>query len=118
LFLRQGFFGCAIGKGKLAAKTEIEKLKLSEMTSRQAAKEVARMLVSTCRFHFHSLFTPPSFVLSIYKVHDDAKDKDFELELSWVCEESGFKHQLIPKDVFDESVQAAKAALEAEEMEE
>jgi len=92
-----GFFGCAIGKGKLAAKTEIEKLKLSEMTSRQAAKEVARI---------------------IYKVHDDAKDKDFELELSWVCEESGFKHQLIPKDVFDESVQAAKAALEAEEMEE
>lgn len=55
---------------------------------------------------------------SIYKVHDDAKDKDFELELSWVCEESKFKHQMVPKDVFDESVQAAKAALDAEEMDE
>ena len=47
---------------------------------------------------------------SIYKVHDEAKDKEFELELSWVCEESGFKHQLVPKAIFDESVQAAKVS--------
>ena len=41
----QGYFGCAIGKGKQQAKTEIEKLKLSELTCREAIKEVARMYV-------------------------------------------------------------------------
>ena len=25
---------------------------------------------------------------SIYGVHDEAKDKEFELEMSWVCDES------------------------------
>lgn len=91
-----GYFGCAVGKGKLAAKTEIEKLKLSELTAREAAKEIARI---------------------IYKVHDDAKDKEFELELSWVCEESKFLHQMVPAEVYDEAVKAAKEALDADEME-
>lgn len=36
---------------------------------------------------------------SIYKCHDDAKDKDFELELSWICPESGGKHQYVPADI-------------------
>lgn len=52
----QGYFGCAIGKGKQAAKTEIEKLKvikafvndlnflqLEELTCREAIKEAAKM---------------------------------------------------------------------------
>nr|GEY39346.1 proteasome subunit alpha type-3 [Tanacetum cinerariifolium] len=37
------YFGAAIGKGRQAAKTEIEKLKLSEMTCRQGVIEVAKM---------------------------------------------------------------------------
>ncbi len=45
-----------------ASKVELEKLKLSEMTCEQAVKEVARI---------------------IYAVHDDVKDKDFELELRY-----------------------------------
>ena len=32
---------------------------------------------------------------SIYGVHDEAKDKDFELELSWVCDESNRLHQKV-----------------------
>lgn len=39
----QGYYGVAIGKGARAAKTEIEKLKLSEMTAREAVKEAAKM---------------------------------------------------------------------------
>ena len=39
----QGYFGCTAGKGRLAAKTEMEKLKVSEMTCREAVKEIARM---------------------------------------------------------------------------
>ncbi len=32
---------------------------------------------------------------SIYEVHDEAKDKAFELELSWVCDESNKQHQRV-----------------------
>ena len=39
----QGYFGCAVGKAKQAAKTEIEKLKLADMTSKELVKEAARM---------------------------------------------------------------------------
>ncbi|KAJ3210137.1 hypothetical protein HDU83_005066 [Entophlyctis luteolus] len=88
-----GYFGCAVGKGRSVAKTEIEKLKFSELTARQAVKEAAKI---------------------IYSIHDEVKDKDFELELSWVCEESGGKHQFVPKDLFDEAEAAAKAALNAD----
>ena len=53
---------------------------------------------------------------TIYSVHDDVKDKDFELELSWVCEESGWEHKQVPKDLLKAAEEAAKAAL-AEDME-
>lgn len=38
-----GYHGCAAGKGKQIAKTELEKLDLKNMPARQAVKEVARM---------------------------------------------------------------------------
>lgn len=88
-----GYFGCAVGKGRQVAKTEIEKLKLTQLSAREALKEAARI---------------------IYTVHDDAKDKDFELELSWICEESGGKHQFVPKELQEEAEAAAKAALNSE----
>jgi 20S proteasome subunit alpha 7 len=40
------------------------------------------------------------------------KDKDFELELSWICEESKFQHQMVPKELHEEAERIAKAALE------
>jgi 20S proteasome subunit alpha 7 len=89
--LTYSYSGCAIGKGKQASKVELEKLKLTEMTCREAAKEVARI---------------------IYSVHDDVKDKEFELELSWICQESGNRHQLVPKDIVAEAEEYAKAALD------
>jgi len=91
-----GYFGCAIGKGKLAARTEIEKLNFAELTVREAVKEVAKI---------------------IYKVHDDQKDKDFELELSWVCQESNGLHELVPQEIHADSVKTAKDALATDEME-
>jgi 20S proteasome subunit alpha 7 len=85
------FFGTAIGKGRQAAKTEIEKLKLSEMTCREGVNAVAKI---------------------IYGVHDEAKDKAFELELSWICDESGREHKRVPADVLAEAERLAKAAQE------
>jgi 20S proteasome subunit alpha 7 len=41
--LYYGYLGCASGKGKQVAKTEIEKLKLGELSCREAVKEAARM---------------------------------------------------------------------------
>eukprot|EP00741_Cyanophora_paradoxa_P009074 tig00001466_g8787.t1 len=84
------YFATAIGKGKQQAKTELEKLKLNEITCREAVKEIAKI---------------------IYKVHDEVKDKAFELEVSWVCEESGRQHQLVPKELKEEAERAAKQML-------
>jgi len=89
--LSYGYYGAAVGKGKQAAKGELEKLKFTELTVRQAAKEVAKI---------------------IYQVHDEVKDKEFKLELSWICAESKFQHQMVPKDVHEEAEKFAKAALE------
>jgi hypothetical protein len=40
----QRYYGTAVGKARQAAKNEIEKLKLSEMTCKQAVMEAARIL--------------------------------------------------------------------------
>ncbi|KAH8106096.1 20S proteasome subunit [Cristinia sonorae] len=86
-----GYHGAAVGKGRQLAKTELEKLKLSELTTREAVFEAARI---------------------IHLVHDDAKEKDFELELSWIGDETNGLHVPVPKDLFEEADRKAKEALE------
>jgi len=44
-----GYHGAAIGKGRQLAKTEIEKLNLSELTTREAVLQAARMYVSSSK---------------------------------------------------------------------
>ena len=39
----QGYHGAAVGKGRQLAKTELEKLKLAELSTREAVFEAARM---------------------------------------------------------------------------
>ncbi len=56
-------------------------------------------------------------MISIYKLHDDIKDKEFELELSWVKTAEG-KHQMVPKAVRDNAAKIGKAAKEAEDRDE
>ncbi|XP_039293316.1 proteasome subunit alpha type-3 isoform X2 [Nilaparvata lugens] len=89
--ISHGYYGCAVGKAKQAAKTEIEKLKLSELTCKELVKEAARI---------------------IYMVHDELKDKSFELELSWVGKHTNGRHEFVPKAVLAEAEEAAKAAME------
>ncbi|KAJ9515580.1 hypothetical protein QJQ45_021719 [Haematococcus lacustris] len=81
------YFGTAVGKGRQAARNEIEKLKLEEMSAREAVKEVAKIL---------------------HKVHDE-DSKPFELELSWIAEETGWQQQRVPTDLLEEAIRAAKA---------
>jgi len=89
------YFATAIGKHLRSAKTELEKIDFKKITCREAVKEVARI---------------------IYKFHDDIKEKDFELELSWICDESGKQHQQVPLNIFEEAVNIAQELKRKEEM--
>ncbi|KAN0132494.1 20S proteasome subunit [Lactarius tabidus] len=86
-----GYNGAAVGKGRQLAKTELEKLKLSELTTREAVFEAARI---------------------IHLVHDDAKEKEFELEMSWIGDETNGRHVPVPRELFEEADRKAKEALE------
>ena len=97
------YFACAAGKGRQPAKTEMEKLTLNNredpaqnISVREGVKQLARI---------------------IHALHDEAKDKPFELEMSWLCEESGWKHKGVPRDVIKESVEWAKKDIEEAEEE-
>ncbi len=52
----------------------------------------------------------------LHTVHDDAKDKPMEVELSWLCEGTGWRHEAVPADKRDAAIAWAKAQIEAEEM--
>lgn len=84
-----------MGKGTRAAKTELEKMDFSKVTCREAAKEVARIIT---------------------KLHDDVKEKEYELEMSWCCRESGGKHVMLPPALKEELETAARDAKKREEM--
>lgn len=84
--------GKAVGKGRQLANTEIEKLDLAKLTCKEALFHCARIL---------------------HKVHDE--NKDFELEINWVCKDSGYEHAIAPKDLVDDAEKRAKTALEEED---
>lgn len=88
------YFGTAVGKGRQAAKNEIEKLKLGEMSAREAVIEAVKIL---------------------HKVHDE-DGKKFEIEASWICDETNKEHQRVPASLMEEAERAAKAALEDSDM--
>jgi len=86
-----GYWGCAAGKAKSNAKTELEKLKMMDMNCAELVKEAAKI---------------------IYMVHDEVKDKMFELELSWVGEFTAGVHKRVPDTVHEEAEKFAKSAME------
>lgn len=87
----QRYYGTAIGKGRQAAKTEIERLPLATLTCADAVTAVARIL---------------------YAAHEGDGAKPFELELAWVCDASGRVFERVPADLVAAAEAAAKAALE------
>lgn len=94
-----GYYGAATGKGRQAAKAELEKLDLSagQITLQDAVKEAARI---------------------IYIASKDNKDKDFELEMTWVSGHDGptqGRHMEVPKELREEAERLARAEDELEE---
>jgi 20S proteasome subunit alpha 7 len=94
-----GYHGAATGKGRQAAKAELEKLDLAagSMTLTEAVKEAARI---------------------IYVAHDDNKDKEFELEMSWISGHDGptkGRHVEVPRALREEAERLAKKALDGDD---
>lgn len=90
----QRYFGAAVGKGRQAARTEIERLDLKTITCADAVAALARIL---------------------HAAHEG--DKPFELEMAWVCDASGKKFGKVPADLVAAADAAARAALDESDME-
>lgn len=89
----QRFFGTAVGKHRQAAKTEIEKLKLTELTCQQALQELAKMLLSQ---------------------RDD--QKPHEIEMGWICESTGWQFKPVPQELVAQAEASAQALLDESDM--
>jgi 20S proteasome subunit alpha 7 len=94
-----GYKGAATGKGRQLAKSELEKLDFENLTAREAVKEAAKI---------------------IYLAHEDSKDREFELEISWASiSETQGRHEFVPEDLLEEAKQYAIEILSGgDEMEE
>jgi 20S proteasome subunit alpha 7 len=99
-----GYHACATGKGRQLAKNELEKLDFATISAQDAIDAAARI---------------------IHVVHDESKDKDFELEIGYVCidESMGKERQglwtVLTGDALRKVDAEAKSKAEAEdEMEE
>jgi len=100
-----GYYGAATGKGRQAAKAELEKLKLGAgeddcISLEEGVKEAARI---------------------IYVAHEDSKDKEFELEMTWISGATGPTkgiHEEVPQHIKDEAERLAKKSLEGDDDEE
>jgi len=90
-------FAGAIGRHKQGAVGELEKLDFTKITVREAVDEIARI---------------------VYKFHDSIKDKELELELTWICDASERKVQIVPTDIAEAAIALAKDKKQKEEMEE
>lgn len=77
----------------------MEKLNLAdgELTLEEGVKEAARI---------------------IHVAHDDNKDKEFELEMTWISSLDGptkGRHEEVPKELLEEAERLAKKALEGDD---
>ncbi|KAL7410883.1 nucleophile aminohydrolase [Mrakia frigida] len=89
--LSYGHRATAVGKGKMLAKTELEKLDFDTLETRDAVIAAARI---------------------IHLCHADEKDKEFELEITWICPESKGRHVFIPQDLLEEAERKAKESMD------
>ncbi|KAI9745660.1 MAG: hypothetical protein M1818_001194 [Claussenomyces sp. TS43310] len=91
-----GYYGAATGKGRQTAKAELEKLDLAagKLSLLDGVNEAARI---------------------IYVAHDDNKDKEFELEMTWISDTAGptkGRHEEVPKELLEEAERLAKKHIE------
>ena len=105
------FFGCAAGKGRQPAKTEMEKLNLGNVKVASSGGEVISAKEGVKRL-------ARVFCLLRDDEKDSSSSKPFELEMSWVCQDSKWEHVGVPKHVIAEAMEWAKQIIAEEEEEE
>uniref|UniRef100_A0A0E0KQP0 Proteasome subunit alpha type n=2 Tax=Oryza punctata TaxID=4537 RepID=A0A0E0KQP0_ORYPU len=96
---------------------ELELSWVCDESKRQHEKGVeklvtSKMILKGSNRRLHSVHRHSGLYRRVYGVHDEAKDKDFELELSWVCDESKRQHEKVPDNLVEQAKAAAQAALE------
>lgn len=91
------YFAAAIGKSKQGAASELEKIDFAKITCREAVDECARI---------------------IYKMHDTIKEKELEIEISWITAENDGKVAPVPADIREAAITRAREAKQREDMEE
>jgi len=82
-----GYRACAAGKGRQAARTELEKLDPEVLSTEEALDHAVRI---------------------IHLSHDEAKDRPFVVEASWIGPASSFRHQQVPEARLAQSVLLGK----------
>jgi 20S proteasome subunit alpha 7 len=85
------YYGVAVGKGKQAAKTELEKLNLhkqeDEMDPQNAITSV-KAVQHICKI-----------LMLLHQENKDTSSKPLEMEISWICKDSKWKHVGVPRDI-------------------
>ncbi|MCH0628741.1 hypothetical protein JNB11_01980 [Kocuria palustris] len=90
-----GYLGVGTGKGRQTAKSELEKLDYETITVEEAIKAAAKI---------------------ISQAHEDNKDKDYELEISFIDSKTK-RHQFVPAEKLAEVRKLAEEDDDDEEME-
>ena len=104
------YYGAAAGRGRQPARTEMEKLAINPKNNASGGDAADDGLITVAE-------GVKQLAKIIYTLHDEAKDKPFELEMSWLCEGTGWKHAGVPKDVIEEATEWAKKEIEEAEEE-
>ncbi|EPY49747.1 20S proteasome component alpha 7 [Schizosaccharomyces cryophilus OY26] len=89
-----GYNGISAGKGRQIARNELEKLDFSTLKMKDAVKEAARI---------------------IYATHDEEHNKEHEIEMTWVGEETNGIHTAVPDDLLQEAEAYARRTVEGGE---
>ena len=126
------YYAAAAGRGRQPARTEMEKLAVNPTRlvaggagagatgtgggSNEEGGAEGQQLISVAE-------GVRELAKIVYTIRDSggsssSKDVPFELEMSWLCEKTGWKHVGVPKDVMEEAVEWAKREIEAEGEEE
>ena len=85
------YYGVAVGKGKQAAKTELEKLNLHKQEDEmdpQSAITSVKAVQHICKI-----------LMLLHQENKDTSSKPLEMEISWICNDSKWKHVGVPRDI-------------------
>ena len=102
------YFGAAAGRGRQPARTEMEKLAINPKTAGDSGGGDNTITVAEAVKQLAKI---------IYTLHDESKDKPFELEMSWLSESTGWKHTGVPRTMVEEATVWAKKEIEEAEEE-